>query len=72
MPKPKTLGNVAVRELQAAFGDVEQFKLVKRLISGAGWSAQRVEFALILNEEQISRLAEFLGETYNTEPFVGL
>lgn len=72
MPKPKTLGQFEIRELAEALGDRSQLTFVKRLISGGKWSAVRVEFSLILDDEQVTKLAEFMSENFNVEPFVGL
>lgn len=72
MAKPKTLGRLELRDLSVALGERAQLTLVKRLISGAGWGSQRVEFSLILDDDQVARLVEFMGENYNVAPFVGL
>lgn len=72
MPRPKTLGNIEIRELSEALGERSQLTFVKRLISGGKWEAVRVEFSLILDDDQVARLAEFMSENYNIEPFVGL
>lgn len=72
MAKPKRLGQFEIRELSEALGDRSQLTFVKRLISGGQWAAVRVEFSLILDEDQVARLAEFMSENYNIEPFVGL
>lgn len=72
MPKPKTLGQIELSELAEALGERSQLQLVKRLVSGSKWSGDRVEFSLILDEEQIAKLAEYMGESYNIAPFVGL
>lgn len=72
MAKPKTLGQIETRELVEALGERSQMALVKRLVSGAKWSGDRVEFSLILDEDQIVKLAEFMGENYSIAPFVGL
>lgn len=72
MAKPKTLGQIETRELVEALGERSQMALVKRLVSGAKWSGDRVEFSLILDEDQIVKLSEFMGENYSIAPFVGL
>lgn len=72
MARPKTLGQVEVRELAEALGERSQLQFVKRLVSGSKWSADRVEFSLILDEDQVNKVAEFFGENYNVAPFVGL
>lgn len=72
MARPKTLGQVEVREVAEALGERSQLQLVKRLVSGSKWSADRVEFSLILDDDQIVKLAEFMGENYNIAPFVRL
>lgn len=72
MARPKTLGQVEVREVAEALGERSQLQLVKRLVSGSKWSADRVEFSLILDDDQIVKLAEFMGENYNIAPFVML
>ena len=72
MAKPKQLGQFEIRELSEALGDRSQLTFVKRLISGGKWEAVRVEFSLILDDDQVARLAEFMSENYNIEPFVGL
>lgn len=72
MPRPKTLGNIEVRELAEALGERSQLVLVKRLVSGAKYSADRVEFSFILDEDQLEKLCQFMGESYNIMPFVGL
>lgn len=72
MAKPKQLGQIETRELVEALGERSQLALVKRLVSGAKWTGDRVEFSLILDEDQVVKLAEFMGENYNSQPFVGL
>lgn len=72
MAKPKRLGQFEIRELSEALGERSQLTFVKRLISGGKWEAVRVEFSLILDEDQVSKLAEYMSENYNVEPFVGL
>lgn len=72
MARPKTLGHLEVRELAEALGERSQLTLVKRLVSGSKWSGDRVEFSMILDEDQVGKLAEFFGENYNVAPFVGL
>ena len=72
MARPKTVGQVEVREVAEALGERSQLQLVKRLVSGSKWSADRVEFSLILDDDQIVKLAEFMGENYNIAPFVRL
>lgn len=72
MARPKTLGEYEIRELAEALGERTKLTFVKRLISGAGWSGQRVEFSLVLSDDQVEQLAQFMAENYNIEPFVGL
>lgn len=72
MAKPKKLGRLEIRELAAALGEREALTLVKRLVSGQGWQAQRVEFSLVLTEEQVSKLAAFMSENYSVDDFGGL
>lgn len=72
MPRPKTLGQFEICELAEALGERSQLTFVKRLISGGKWEAVRVEFSLILDDEQVTKLAEFMSENFNVEPFVGL
>lgn len=72
MPKPKTLGEYEIRELAEALGERTKLTFVKRLISGSKWSGQRVEFSLVLSDDQVEQLAEFMSQNYNVAPFVGL
>lgn len=72
MAKPKTLGKLEVRELSEALGERDRVTLVKRLIGGQGWNAQRVEYSLVLDEEQVGKVAAFMGQTYSIDDFGGL
>lgn len=72
MSKPKTLGEFELRELSEALGERTKVTFVKRLISGPRWSGQRVEFSLVLSDDQVEQLAQFMSENYNVAPFVGL
>lgn len=72
MARPKTLGEYEIRELSEALGERTKLTFVKRLISGAGWGGQRVEFSLVLSDDQVEQLMQFMAATYNVAPFVGL
>lgn len=72
MAKPRQLGEYEIRELAEALGERTKLTFVKRLISGSRWAAQRVEFSLVLSDDQVEQLAQFMSENYNVDPFVGL
>ncbi len=72
MAKPKTLGKLETHELVEALGPLTRLTLVKRLIAGQGWAAQRVEFSLVLEEDQVSQLAAFMSQSFSVDDFGGL
>lgn len=72
MAKPKTLGKLEARELVEALGPLTRLTLVKRLIAGQGWAAQRVEFSLVLEEDDVSKLASFMSQSFSVDDFGGL
>lgn len=61
MAKPRELAHVQVREIAAALEAVETMVLQRRQTSG-GWTVVGYEYDLVLTQDQIQRLCDFLIE----------
>ncbi len=63
MAKPRELADVQVRDLAAALDATETMVLQRRQISG-GWTVVGYEYDLVLTQDQVLRLSEFLIEAH--------
>lgn len=63
MAKPRQLADVQVREIAAALGATEVLHLQRRQI-GDKWKVVGYEYELVLSDDQVTRLCEFLSEMH--------